>query len=53
MQLSLIFKEIPNPTPVITETLDPDQFDALLEVLVRLIAQTVQEQLTPEGSEDD
>lgn len=53
MQLSLIFRDIPNASPAIIESLDPEQVDALLEVLVRLIAQTAQNDLTPEESDND
>ncbi len=42
MQLSLIFRDIPNTRPTITESLDPEQVGALLEMLVRLIEQTAQ-----------
>jgi len=53
MQLSLIFRDIPNASPTITESLDPKQIDALLEVLVRLIEQTAQSDLTAEESDHD
>ena len=53
MQLSLIFRDIPNASPTITESLDPKQIGALLEVLVRLIVQTAQNDLTAEESDND
>ncbi len=53
MQLSLIFRDIPNTSPTIIQSLDPEQIDALLEVLVRLIEQTAQNGLTPEESDND
>ena len=53
MQLSLIFRDIPNASPTITESLDPKQIDTLLEVLIRLIEQTAQNDLTPEESDHD
>ncbi len=53
MQLSLIFRDIPNASPTIIESLDPEQVDALLEVLVRLIEQAAQSDLTAEESDND
>ena len=53
MQLSLIFRDIPNASPTIIESLDPEQIEALLEVLVRLIAQTAQNDLTSEESDHE
>ncbi len=53
MQLSLIFRDIPNANPMIIESLDPEQIDALLKVLIRLIEQTAQNDLTPEESDND
>lgn len=53
MQLSLLFRDIPNASPIVVESLDPEQVDALLEMLVRLIAQTAQADIIPEESNDD
>lgn len=53
MQLSLIFPDSPNPATAIIETLDPEQLDAVLDVLIRLIAQTAQADLLVEENHDD
>ena len=53
MQLNLIFRDIPNANPTIIESLDPEQVEALIEVLVRLMVQTAQTDLTPEESDHD
>ena len=53
MQLSLLFQDIPTASPTVVESLDPEQIDALLEVLVRLIAQTAQADVIAEESNDD
>ena len=46
-------RDIPNANPTIIESLDPEQVEALIEVLVRLMVQTAQTDLTPEESDHD
>jgi hypothetical protein len=53
MQLNLIFRDLPSPSPTALDSLDPDQVDAVLEVLIRLIAQTAQSELAKEDNDDE
>jgi len=53
MQLKLIFRDLPSPSPTALDSLDPDQVDAVLEVLIRLIAQTAQSELAKEDNDDE
>lgn len=55
MQLNLIFRDLPSPSPSPTalDSLEPEQVDAVLEVLIRLIAQTAQPELAKEDNDDE
>ena len=53
MQLNLIFRDLPSPSPTALDSLDPVQVDAVLEVLIRLIAQAAQSELAKEDSDDE
>ncbi len=53
MQLNLAFLDIPNPSATVWEQLDEEQRMAALDVLARLIAQAAQNELSPEGNDDD
>jgi hypothetical protein len=53
MQLNLIFRDLPSPSPTALDSLDPEQVDAVVEVLIRLIAQAAQFELAKEDSDDE
>ena len=53
MQLNLAFREIPNPSTLVWETLDEEQRIVVLEMLAKLIAQAAEPETTAEGRDDD